>query len=68
MILPLDQFVSADGSGLTEAIFPYLLDHFRSDGGLFALPVDASPTMIHYDPRIFAKHGVSNIDDRLELG
>ena len=63
IILPLDQFVSADGSGLTEAIFPYLLDHFRSDGGLFALPVDASPTMIHYDPRIFAKHGVSNIDE-----
>ena len=61
--MPLDQFISADGSELTETIYPYLLDHFRSDGGLFALPVDASPTMLHYDPKYFAEHGVPPVDE-----
>lgn len=73
VILPLDQLVSAGGSEFTDAIYPYLLDHFRFDGGLFALPVDAGPTMIHYDPRVLSQDDVSRInegwhwDDMLEI-
>ncbi len=63
VILPLDQFISADGYELTEAIYPYLLDHFRSEGGLFALPLDASPTMIHYDPKILTQEDVSLMNE-----
>ncbi len=73
VILPLDQFIATDGSEFTEAVYPYLLDHFRSDGGLFALPVDASPTLIHYDPKTLSQDDVSRInegwhwDDMLEI-
>ena len=63
VILPLDQFITADGSDLTEAIYPYLLDHFRSEGGLFALPVDASPTLIHYDPKILSQDDVRRMNE-----
>ncbi|MDE2841222.1 MAG: extracellular solute-binding protein [Chloroflexota bacterium] len=63
VILSLDQLVSADGSEFTDAIYPYLLDHFRSDGGLFALPVDAGPTMIHYNPRVLSQDDVSRINE-----
>ncbi len=63
VVLPLDQFISADGYELTEAIYPYLLDHFRSEGGLFALPLDASPTLIHYDPKILSQDDVSRMNE-----
>ncbi len=63
VILPLDQFMTADGSESTDAIYPYLLGHFRSEGGLFALPVDASPTLIHYDPKVLSQDDVSRINE-----
>lgn len=63
ILLPLDQLISADVSGLTQDTYPYLLDHFRSEGGLFALPVDASPTMIHYSPRDFSSQSVPIPDE-----
>ena len=63
VILPLDQFAATRGSDFTEAVYPYLLDHFRSEGGLFALPVDASPTLIHYDPKILSPDDISRIDE-----
>ena len=63
IILPLDPFIAADEPSITEAFFPYLLDHFRSDAGLFGLPVDASPMMLHYDPGYFAEQGVPLVDE-----
>ena len=62
IILPLDPFIAADGPELAEAFYPYLFEHFRSDAGQFALPVDASPTMVQYDPRYFADVGVPPVD------
>ncbi len=58
IILSLDPLIAADDPGFTEAFFPYLLDHLRSDEGLFALPVDANPVMLHYHPAYFAEQGV----------
>ena len=58
IILPLDPLIAADEPGLAEAFFPYLLDHLRSDEGLFGLPVDANPVMLLYDPAYFAERGV----------
>lgn len=63
VILPLDQLLSSKGSDLTDAVYPYLLEHFRADGGLFALPVDASPTLIHYDPKSLSQDDISRIDE-----
>ena len=62
VILPLDQFIAADGPEFSEAFYPFLFDHFRSDAGLFALPVDASPTMVQYDPKYFEESGVPPVD------
>ena len=58
MVLPLDPFIAIDGVDVTQAFYPDLLDQFRSNAGLFALPVDANPMMLHYDPVYFAEKGV----------
>ena len=62
VILPLDQFIAAEGPDFAGAFYPYLLDYFRSDAGLFALPVDADPTMVQYDPKYFGEQGVPPVD------
>lgn len=58
IIQPLDPLIAADEPGFTQAFYPFLLDHLRSDEGLFALPVDANPVMLLYDPAYFAEQGV----------
>lgn len=58
MILPLDPLIAADEPSFTQAFYPFLLDHLRSDEGLFALPVDANPVMLLYDPAYFTEQGV----------
>ena len=63
IIQPLDPLIAAEGPGVTEAFFPYLLDHLRSDDGLFGLPVNAQPLMLHYDPQFFAEQGVPLVDE-----
>ena len=63
IILPLDPLIAADEPGLVEAFYPYLLDHLRSDEGLFGLPVNAQPLMLHYDPQYFAEKGVPLVDE-----
>lgn len=63
IILPLDPLLAADVPGLAEGFFPFLLDHLRSDEGLFALPVGAQPAMLHYDPAYFAQQGVPFPDE-----
>ena len=63
VLAPLDEFVSADEAALIQGFYPYLVDQFRSEGELFALPVDASPLMVHYDPKYFAERSVPPVDD-----
>ncbi len=63
VLAPLDQFIAADEPTLIQGHFPYLVDQFRSEGGLFALPVDANPLMVHYDSAYFAERGVPAVDD-----
>ena len=63
IIEPLDPLIAADEPGLVEAFYPYLLDHLRSDEGLFGLPVNAMPLMLHYDPAYFAEAGVPPVDE-----
>ena len=63
VILPLDPLIAADEPGLEEKFFPFLLDHLRSEEGLFALPVGAQPIMLHYVPEYFEDQGVSPVDE-----
>ncbi len=63
VILPLDRFIAADDPHSSEAFYPYVLDVFRSEGGLLALPVDAAPQMIHFNPLFFEARDVSPLDN-----
>ena len=63
ILLPLDPFIAIDGSDITRAFYPGLLDQFRSNTGLFALPVNANPMMLLYDPEYFAEKGVAPLFD-----
>ena len=63
VLAPLDEFVSADEAAILQGFYPYMVDQFRSEGGLFALPVDARPLMVHYDAQYFADRSVPPVDD-----
>ena len=63
VILPLERFIGADDQDLTDTFYPFLLDQFRGEGGLFALPIDADPLLLYYDPAYFRLRGVSPPDD-----
>lgn len=63
IIQPLDPLLAGDEPGTLGAFYPYLLDHLRSDAGLFGLPVNAQPLMLHYDPAYFAEAGVPPVDE-----
>ena len=63
VILPLDRFIAADDQGLTESFYPYVLDQFRGEGGLFALPLNADPLMLYYNPLYFAAEGMPPPDE-----
>ena len=58
VLLPIDRVLGADGPLLTQEFYPYLLDPFRFEGSLYALPVNALPLMLYYDARYFAAAGV----------
>ena len=62
VLLPLDRFVGADGPLLSQEFYPYLLNPFRFNGSLYALPVDALPLMLYYDARYFAAAGAPPVD------
>ena len=59
LLLPLDRFSGAGESELNQEFFPTVVNQYRRDGALYALPVDAMPQMLFYDPRYFAAHGVA---------
>ena len=58
LLLPLDRFSGAGESELNREFFPTVLNQYRRDGALYALPVDAAPLMLFYDPRHFTNQGV----------
>ena len=53
VLLPLEQFDTIAGSAVDRAFFPSLLEQFRSNGSLYAFPVDAGPLMLYYDADYF---------------
>ena len=59
LLLPLDRFSGAGESDLNQEFYPTVLNQYRGDGTLYALPVDAQPLMLFYDPEYFASQGVS---------
>lgn len=60
---PLDRLIAADEPNLTDSFYPYVLDQFQGNGGLYALPVNAVPLMLHYDAKYFAAEGVPPVDE-----
>ncbi len=62
VLLPIDRVLSADSKLLTQEFYPYLLDPYRFEGSLYALPVNALPLMLYYDARYFAAAGVPPVD------
>ena len=62
VLLPLDRSVGFDDALLLQEFYPYLLDPFRYEGTLYALPVNAMPLMLYYDARYFADAGVPPVD------
>ena len=58
LLLPLDRFSGAEESELNREFFPTALNQYRRDGALYALPVDAAPLMLFYDPEHFFNQGV----------
>ncbi len=58
LLLPLDRFSGAGESELNQEFFPTVLNQYRRDGALYALPVDAQPLMLFYDERYLTHKGV----------
>ncbi|MDE2815961.1 MAG: extracellular solute-binding protein [Chloroflexota bacterium] len=59
---PLDRFGDANDSALNAVFFPGVLNQFRAQGALYALPVSALPVMLYYDRAYFAQRGVPPVD------
>ena len=62
LLLPLDRFSGPAGAELEREFFPSVLDRFRRDGALYALPIGALPLMLYYDEDHFRLHGVPTVD------
>lgn len=62
LLLPLDRFSGPAGAELEREFFPSVLDKFRRDGALYALPIGALPLMLSYDEDHFRLHGVPPVD------
>ena len=62
VLLPLDRFGGADGSDIEREFYSPLLDAFRENDALYALPVGADPLMLYYDAEYFAQVGVAPPD------
>lgn len=58
LLLPLDRFSGAEESELHREFFPTVLNQYRREGALYALPVDAMPQMLFYDAEFFVRRGL----------
>lgn len=63
VLLPLNRLIAADEPAHANTFYPFVLEHFQVNGGLYALPVSAVPLMLHYDARYFAAEGVPPVDE-----
>ena len=59
LLLPLDRFSGSAGAELEREFFPSVLNRFRRDGALYALPIGALPLMLYYDEDHF-RNGLNN--------
>ena len=62
LLLPLDRFSGAEESALNREFYSTVLNEFRRDGALYALPIGATPLMLYYDEKHFAAQGVPPVD------
>ncbi len=61
-LLPLDQFGGPGGVDFEKEFYAPVLEPFRANGALYALPADAFPLMLYYDVDYFAQVGVAPPD------
>ena len=62
VLLPLNRFGGADGSEFEREFYSPLLDAYRENNVLYALPVGSDPLMLYYDADYFAQVGVAPPD------
>ena len=63
VLLPLNQFSGADGTDFEREFYSPVLDLFRGNGAIYALPADAFPLMLYYDADYFAALGIAPPDN-----
>lgn len=63
VLLPLDRFGGVDGADFEKEFYAPVLEPFRANGALYALPADAFPLMLFYDADYFAQMGVAPPDE-----
>ena len=63
VLLPLDQFGGPGGVDFEKEFYAQVLEPFRTNGALYALPADAFPLMLYYDADYFAQAGVAPPDE-----
>ena len=57
VLLSLDRFGGVAGSDFEREFYAPVLEPFRANGALYALPTDAFPLMLYYDVDYFAQAG-----------
>ncbi len=58
LLLPLERFSSPEETEFSLDFHEPILNQYRRNGALYALPVDARPLMLYYDEDYFAVRGV----------
>ena len=67
-LLPLGQSGGEDESALKQEFYPVVLDQFREQGTLYALPIGALPLLMRFDPQYFSTEGVPPVDGSWNWG
>lgn len=68
VLLPLERFTGGEDSALQREYYATVLDDFREEGALYALPIGAAPLMLYYDEKHFAAQGVPPPDASWDWG
>ena len=67
VFLNLNPFIERDNFPLDD-FFPEVVDRFRVDGRLYAIPRDTAPfAVVYYNKALFDKHGVDHPEDDWDL-
>lgn len=62
LLLSLNHFSGTEQADLEQEFFPSMLNPYREEDALYALPIGAAPLMLFYDEAFIAKQGVSPPD------